>query len=80
MDPRAYFAVRNGLGQYHLEQIKDPADPNRELIVARDIVGSPFPGERGTVYATGYNASTSPDASFLGRAWVMRGTPIPVAP
>ncbi len=79
IDPSAMLLLRNERGAYSMDQITLPQSPARPLILARDIVPSPFPGEDGYLYATGYNASAAPDSGFRGRAWVARGKPRPAS-
>lgn len=74
-DPRALYLLRDERGNYAVDQIIAPEDPGRELILARDIVASPFREEPGVAYATGYNSSVSGDRAFNGRGWVYRGKP-----
>ncbi|MEL7304744.1 MAG: hypothetical protein AAGJ56_02835 [Myxococcota bacterium] len=73
----AMFFRRREDGTYSApESIRDPTDPNRSLILARDVVASPFVDDDGGVYTTGFNASSAVstgDTSVNGAAWVYRG-------
>jgi hypothetical protein len=42
------------------------------LYLARDFLPSPFPTEKGVLYACGYNGSYFKGS--LGTAWIYRGT------
>lgn len=70
--PDAWFLLRDEEGQYTLEQItpREPADA--VLYLARDFLPSPFPTEKGVLYACGYNGSYFKGS--LGTAWIYRGT------
>jgi hypothetical protein len=63
-----------------LQEISDPAEPEKELIWPRDWTASPFPEEANAIYCAGYNVSVSQrsDNDALGRAWVYKGS-IPTA-
>ena len=74
VDARAFLLLRDVDGSYTRQQIVDPSDPDRVLLLARDIVASPFASERGVLYATGYNSSVSHEPADRGTAWIAKGT------
>ncbi|MEJ7722261.1 MAG: hypothetical protein WKF58_18350 [Ilumatobacteraceae bacterium] len=75
IDNRAFFLLRDMQGNYTQLQTIDNADPDRVLIVARDMVAFPFSNEQGVIYAAGYNKSASNETADRGTAWVERGQP-----
>jgi acetyl esterase/lipase len=70
--PDAWFLLRDEQGQYALEQISPRVPADAVLYLARDFLPSPFPTEKGVLYACGYNGSYFKGS--LGTAWVYRGT------
>lgn len=73
----AHYFIRFRDGSYSgPHRIIDPVDTSRMLILARDMVPSPFASEPDVVYAAGFNPSSLKGvggSGTNGRAWIYKG-------
>lgn len=72
LKPNAWFLIRDREANYTLQEIAPAESSDARLFLARDFELSPFPKEKGVLYACGYNGSYFKGS--LGTAWIYKGT------
>lgn len=71
LEAGAWFLIRHPGGRYELRRVDaDFPGIGQSLVAVRSIVASPFSGERGAIYAGGYDANDTPAHDT---AWIARG-------